>query len=281
MVQPSKKVALIYDFDKTLSPRDMQEYQLLASLGYTNSADFWKKVSIQTNDHHMDPILSYMYALMDEAKKVGKPLKDDTWKAYGRAIEFFDGLPQWFDHIDHKGTSLGLSIEHYVISSGLYELIHESTIAPYLTKIYASAYMYDSDHMAIWPANVVNYTTKTQYLFRINKQVLDISNEKELNAYTPDQDRPIPFERMIYIADGYTDVPVFKLVKAYGGTSIGVYSHDDTVVKQLYADGRLNAYVKADYSINSELDHYMDMVLNKIAYQEQLNDYMVKPKEDL
>lgn len=269
-----KKVAMIYDFDKTLSPRDMQDYQLLASLGYANASDFWKKVADQTKSHKMDPILSYMLSLMVEAKACGRPLNRDMWCNYGQSIEFFSGLPLWFDHINAKGASLGLTIEHYVISSGLYELIKHSKIASYLKKIYACEYVYDDNGEAIWPANVVNYTTKTQYIFRINKQVLDISNEADLNAYTPKENRPVPFERMIYIADGYTDVPVFKLIKEYGGTSIGVYSTKDDVVKQLYDDGRLNAYVKADYSINSELDQYMDMVLHHIAFNESLKDYM-------
>ena len=275
-----KKVAMIYDFDKTLSPRDMQDYQLLASLGYTNAIDFWSKVGQQTEMNRMDPILSYMLMLMKEADACGRPLNRDMWESYGRSIEFFDGLPQWFDHINSKGKSLGLTIEHYVISSGLYELVSHSAIAPYLKKIYACAYVYDEHGQAIWPANVVNYTTKTQYIFRINKQVLDISNEADLNAYTPKEKRPIPFERMIYIADGYTDVPVFKLIKEYGGTSIGVYSSDDHVVKQLYNDGRLNAYVRADYTPNGQLDHYMDMVLNQIRLSESLNDYMDSNKED-
>lgn len=269
-----KKFAIIYDFDKTLSPKDMQEYNLLQSLGFNDTAAFWQAVNHTTTTVKCDPILSYMYQLKTQANINQIELTRNKLESFGQYIEFFDGLESWFERINDYGLTLGLQVEHYVVSSGLYEIISHTKIAKYFKQIYACSYMYDDNGNILWPRNVVNYTTKTQYIFRINKQVLDISNEKDLNAYIPYGQREIPFTRMIYIADGYTDVPVFKLIKEYGGHSIGVYNQDDKTVKQLFSDNRLNAYVKADYSSGCDLEKYVQTVLQQVSYQEQINDFM-------
>lgn len=257
-----KKFAIIYDFDKTLSPKDMQEFHLLETLGFKDTVKFWQIVTQLSKDNHADPIICYLYELAHQALLNGHPLNKAQLESMGDSIEFFDGLDIWFNRINEYGLARGLQVEHYVISSGLKEIIANTKIAQYFREIYACHYIYDDNGEALWPANVVNYTTKTQYIFRINKQVLDVSNESDLNAYTPSEERPVPFNHMIYIADGYTDVPVFKLLKEYGGKSIGVYNTSDKVVKQLYYDHRLHAYFKADYSDGTPLDSYVKSILD-------------------
>lgn len=268
-----KKVAFIYDFDKTLSPKDMQEYDLIQDLGFNDKKKFWELVTQKAQTHKCDPILAYMLQLKESAVYIDRPLTLDFLAKYGNAIEYFNGVEQWFERINLYGKQLGLEVEHYVISSGLYEIISHTKIAKYFKQIYACSFMYDEKGNVMWPRNIVNYTTKTQYLFRINKQVLDISDEASLNKFVPLEQRAIPFRRMAYFADGYTDIPVFKLMKEYGGYSIGVYGKDSKVAKQLVLDHRLSYFAKADYSQDGALDKYAQLILIKMAVEEQIDEF--------
>lgn len=267
-----KKIAFMYDFDKTLSIKDMQEFSLIPSLGYTNAAEFWSEVSTLTQNNRMDSILSYMYMVLAKSPN-GLHYKD--LQELGKDVEFFPGVEQWFDRINEYGRSLGFEIEHYIISSGMTEMIEGTSIAKYFRKIYACKYLYDKEtQLAIWPSTVVNYTTKTQYIFRINKQVLNEDDEANLNTYTPKESRPIPFTRMIYVGDGITDVPCMRLVKEYGGHSIVVVNNKSEksiqTGKKLIKDGRANYMLNADYTENSDFDKVAKLIINHIKASEDL-----------
>ena len=258
------KVAIIYDFDKTLCAKDMQEYSLIPSLGYDNAGDFWKEVVDITKTNHMDGISSYLYVLHKKFEEQGTPLHKSLFEDLGKDIVLYPGVETWFSRVNEMGKELGLEIEHYIISSGMHEIIDSTPIAKEFKKIYACQYYYE-DGYAKWPARIINYTTKTQYIFRINKQVLDENEDDELNRYVAPEDRPIPFTKMVYIADGITDVPCMRLVKEYGGKSIAIFNeeapHSKEVAKELIRDGRANYMVSANYEKDSDMEKLMQKIL--------------------
>jgi 2-hydroxy-3-keto-5-methylthiopentenyl-1-phosphate phosphatase len=256
-------VAIMYDFDKTLSPKDMQEYGFISELGM-KSEDFWEKSRLNMVNHNMDQILAYMLTMLQEAE--GRMLLTrNIFNEMGRNVKLFEGLETWFDRINLYGEKLGLEIEHYIISSGLKEIIQGTEIAHNFKEIYAAEYCYNENNIPIWPAMAVNYTSKTQFLFRINKGVLDVTEHKGLNESTPDNKKRIPFCNMIYIGDGLTDVPCMKLVKINGGHSIAVYHDDRCIADSLISQGRVDFVVSADYSENSEMENTVQTILNQIA----------------
>jgi len=242
---------MIYDFDRTLSISEMQD-SFIRSLGMDPDA-FWKKTQNFADENMMDPILAYMYVMKDESMKKNLPFNRTILRKFGSSIEFFNGLDTWFDSIGAVASEHNAVIEHYIISSGLKEIIDGTSIAKKFKRIYACEYYYDVNDNPSWVKNVVNFTSKTQFLFRINKGALDISDNKKINEFSKHEDRPIPFENMIYIGDGITDIPCMKLVKQNGGNSIGVYDSKKDVVTKLMRDDRINHYCKADYSNGSEI----------------------------
>ena len=266
------KVAIMYDFDKTLCTKDMQEYGFIPSVGLSSN-DFWSKCTKLSKEEKMDSILSYLYLMIKESKKHDMPIKRDTFKSCGSNIEYYPGVVDWFKRINEYGKSIGIEIEHYIISSGLKEIIEGSKIAHEFKEIYACEFLYDVNGIAVWPKLVVNYTTKTQFLFRINKGVLDVSNDKDLNKYLTNDDRSIPFRNMIYIADGITDIPCMKLVKSNGGKSIAVYTEKSLdLAKSLLNDRRVDFIAKTDYSENSELDKIMKKILTSLKAIDEIVD---------
>ena len=255
-------VAIMYDFDKTLSPKDMQEYGFIDGLGM-NSEEFWEKSRLNMVNHNMDQILAYMLTILQEAK--GRmPLTKSLFNKLGRDVKLFDGLETWFDRMNLYGEQLGLEIEHYIISSGLKEIIEGTEIADKFKEIYAAEYCYNEKDIPIWPAMAVNYTSKTQFLFRINKGVLDVTEHNGLNESTPDNKKRIPFRNMIYVGDGLTDVPCMKLVKMNGGHSIAVYSEDRSIADSLISQDRVDFVVKADYRENSDMEKTIHTIVNQI-----------------
>ena len=258
-------IAIMYDFDKTLCTRDMQEYTFIPTLGLS-SKEFWQQSSALAQKEKMDRILAYMYLMIKKSKSASQPIRRDDFVKLGKDVEFFDGVLTWFDRIKQYGHEKGAIIEHYIISSGLKEIIEGSKIEKYFKEIYACEFHYDENGVADWPLLSVNYTTKTQFLFRINKGVLDISNDTDLNKYVEDDDRAIPFRNMVYIGDGLTDVPCMKLVKINGGYSIAVYPKRKKVkVENLLKDNRVDFITLADYSENSELDSIIKKIIDKIV----------------
>ena len=264
-----KKAALLYDFDKTLCDKDMQEYSLIPSLGYADAGEFWKEVTGLTKENRMDAISAYLYLLQKKFAQLSHPLRRGDFEGLGAQIRLYAGVDTWFSRINAYGARMGLDIEHYVISSGMSEIIEQTPIAQEFRKIFACKYYYNEDGIAEWPAMIVNYTTKTQYIFRINKQVLDVNDDEDLNAWVPHNERPVPFDRMIYIADGITDVPCMRLVKEYGGKSIAVYDpagkKGKTVAERLVREGRVDFMSPADYREGSDLEQVVLRVIDHMS----------------
>lgn len=263
-------LALLYDFDKTLCTKDMQEYTFIPKVGL-EPEKFWDEANKLANDKKMDRILAYMYLMLKKADAANQPIRRDDFVRLGKDLEFFPGVEKWFSHINEFCEKKELKVEHYIISSGLREIIEGSSIYKYFHEVFACEFFYDVNGVARWPKNVVNYTTKTQFLFRINKGILDISNDNDLNRYTPEDERPVPFRNMIYIGDGYTDVPCMKLVKVNGGYSIAVYKKGEkSKVDDLLKDNRVDFLTIADYSENSELDRLVCDMICKIKMVDSL-----------
>lgn len=218
-------VALMYDFDKTLCTKDMQEYGFISDLAM-EPAEFWETANSLAEKEEMDGILAYMYTMVDTCRKKEVRITKEKFNELGKGIEFFPGVLEWFDRITAYGLEEGLQVEHYIVSSGVKEIIEGTAIKDAFKKIYACEFMYDYNGLIAWPKVAVNYTGKTQFLFRINKGVLDLTpqSDAELNRYTPSEERRLPFRNMVYIGDGITDVPCMKLVKVNGGQSIAVYN---------------------------------------------------------
>ena len=189
----------------------------------------------------------------------------------GKSVKLFDGVSTWFKRVNTYAEKQGLDIEHYILSSGLKEIIEGTTIAKYFTKIYAAEYCYNEKQVPIWPAMAVNYTSKTQFLYRINKGVLDVNEHDGLNEYTPENKRRIPFKNMIYIGDGLTDVPCMKLCKVGGGHSIAVYQDKRTIADDMLKQGRVDYVVPSDYSKGSKIETTVFAIIDEIkAYNVNL-----------
>ncbi len=266
-------VALVYDFDRTLCTKDMQEYGFIPSIGMRSTA-FWDEVDALTDAEAMDSILSYMYKMVEKALEKNIPITRETFRQLGTGVEYFDGVLTWFDRINRYGCELGIQVEHYLVSSGVREIVEGTPIAPYFKKIYACEFMYGADGTIKWPKLAVNYTTKTQFLFRINKGVLTVDSQSaaKLNQYTPEEERRIPFPNMIYIGDGLTDVPCMKLVKSRGGQSIAVYDPavGPTSAEELLRADRVNYIVPAEYGPGSHLETIVKTTMQKIQVESKL-----------
>lgn len=270
MNKPKPIIAVMYDFDKTLCTKDMQEYTFIPNVGLTPEA-FWSEANALSKEKGMDGILAYMFVMLEKARMAHVPIQREAFVRMGKDLEFFPGVEQWFGHINRVGKACGVNVEHYIISSGLHEIIEGSSICKEFRKVFACEFHYDENNVACWPKNAVNYTAKTQFLYRINKGVLDISNDKDLNKYTPEDDRRIPFRNMIYIGDGLTDVPCMKLVKVNGGYSIAVYpKRKKSKVEELLADDRVNYIEPADYTQGSSLDKTVCDIIQQMAIRDSL-----------
>jgi len=258
-------VAFMYDFDKTLCTKDMQEYTFIPKIGMT-AEKFWEESSALAKREKMDQILAYMYLMIKKSKIAEKPISRKDFVDAGKGVEFYPGVMDWFERINAFGSKYKLEVEHYIISSGLKEIIEGTPIKKNFKEIYASEFFYDQDKRAVWPKLAINYTGKTQFLFRINKGVLDVSENVKLNDYTPEHDRRVPFSHMIYIGDGLTDVPCMKLVKLSGGKSIAVYPpRKQARVRELLKNERVDFIIEADYSAGSEMEQTAQEIITKIA----------------
>ena len=263
-------VALIYDFDKTLSPKDMQEYSFLPGIRVEPDR-FWGLCQDFALDHQMDGVLTYMY-LMKKMAQGELDLSREKLRELGRDVEFFPGVETWFDRINFIGAQNGVSVEHYIISSGLTEIIQGSAIGEKFKAVFAASFCYDAAGQPVWPSTAVNYTNKTQYLFRINKGILDVTNDRDLNAFTPEYLRRIPFTNMIYIGDGLTDVPCMKMTKQKGGYSIVVHAPGKTdTADDMLLQGRVDFSLEADYTQGSEMEQTVTMLMRRILATHELS----------
>ena len=273
-------LAICYDFDKTLSPDDMQAQGFIQSLN-VDVNEFWQESNSLAKEHDMDNNLAYMY--MMATKSYGKQfLTKEVLADYGSKVALYNGVSTWFERIRQYGLKQGVQIEHYIISSGLKEMIEGTEMAKNgaFKKIYASAFMFDDKGVAVWPAQAINYTNKTQFLFRIQKGMLDI-NDPGVNDYIRPEEQRVPFRNMIYIGDSDTDIPCMSLVNVNGGHSIGVYDPDiknkDKVYKMMQHH-RIRYYASADYTDGSDLDTVVKQIIQKTAAYEALEQQYVRNK---
>ena len=265
MAKKRPLVALIYDFDGTLSPGNMQEFGFIQATGKTKEI-FWEQNRKLSEGQDANGILTYMYQMLTEAKMNRISLKRESFQEFGKNVELFDGVKEWFSLINEYGRSVGLDVKHYINSSGLKEMIEGTPIAKEFENIYASSFLYDIDGIAVWPAVAVDYTAKTQFIFKINKGIKEISDNRKINQYIPEDERPIPFSRMIYFGDGETDIPCMKMAKEHGGHSIAVYANNNkkATAQQLIRDNRVNFICRADYTEGKEMHMIVKRVLDKI-----------------
>lgn len=259
-------MAIAYDFDGTLAPGNMQEHLLLPELGIPKD-EFWNDLDRETEKYQADRVLAYMQLVLKKAQEKGISICRRELEACGKGLCLFPGVEPWFDRITAYGRERDILIEHYLISAGNAEIIEGTSIASKFAKIYASKFIFDENGVACWPALAINYTGKTQYLFRINKGVHDISDNEGVNRHIDEIERPIPFERIIFIGDGMTDIPCFRLVSNKGGLSIAVYNPAEPNAKnEAEAQkkfGRAHQAVPADYTKNGALEK---LVTARIAY---------------
>ena len=267
-------IALIYDFDGTLAPGNMQEYDFIPAVGKSNK-EFWDESNSLAEEQDADGILTYMWRMLQEARTKGLSLRREAFQESGRHVQLFNGVKEWFARINACGEARGIRVLHYINSSGLKEIIEGTEIAHEFRNIYACSFLYDIDGIAYWPAVAVNYTNKTQFIFKINKGVESVHDSKLVNRYIPEDKRPVPFSRMIYLGDGTTDIPCMRLVKNFGGHSIAIYDPDRQgsleEMQALIHDNRVNHVCPADYTAGSAVDKIVQLIIDKIDLDERLD----------
>ena len=266
-------VALIYDFDGTLAPGNMQEYSFINAVGM-GKEEFWGETHKMSQGQDADGILIYMLFMLQEAKKKGLSITRESLRQFGKDIHFFKGVESWFQRINKIGLKEGVIVEHYINSSGLLEIMEGSRIAKEFKTIFASSYYYSKKGNAMWPAAAVNYTNKTQFLFKINKGILNIHDSEEVNSSVPEDEKRVAFSNMIYFGDGETDVPCMKLTRQLGGSSIAVYDpgrkEKKKIADLLLSQKRVNYSCPADYSRGSKIEEIVTKIIRKIVADDQL-----------
>ncbi len=266
------KVAIVYDFDKTLSTDDMQAFGFIQGLDMEVN-DFWSDCGVFSKQHGCENILTYMYLMVKYSKEKGKPITREYLKSCGQQVKFFEGVTTWFDRINKFGKEMGVEVEHYVISSGIKEIIEGTEIANKFKEVYACDFVYEND-IPVWPALCLNYTNKTQFLYRINKGCLDIL-DRTVNEEMAHEKRAIPFSNIIYVGDSETDIPCMRLIYKYGGTAVGLYqpnTKNETYLRDLLRRNRISFVAKANYTEGEELDTVIKSVITKVKAQSILDN---------
>lgn len=260
-------IAIVYDFDGTLSPGSMQEYTILPQLKI-KPEKFWAEVAKEAKETLAEPMLVYLRKILEEAEKRNIQIKREDYQELAKNIKYFPGVDNWFLKINDfiKQNSEEVNIYHYIISAGMKEILEGISIKDYFRQIYASEYYYNHVNKATFPKILINDTIKTQFLFRINKGKENIS--ESINQHTSQKDRPIPFENILYIGDGLTDVPCMAVTKQNRGHAIAVYNSKDKkgqeVCAELLADNRVDFIAKADYREGKDLDKKVQSILRLI-----------------
>ncbi len=268
--QCSPKAAIVYDFDGTLARGNIQERSFIPAVGLTQE-EFWARAKAMAKAGDADKILCYMRLLIESANEKNLPVTEEQLRQHGRDAALFPGLADgsWFDRMNCFAEELDLDLEHYIISSGTDEMIKGCPIHRYFTRIFASHFLYQ-DGRAAWPALAINYTSKTQFLFRINKGIPNSWDNESINAYMPDSNRPVPFRRMIFIGDGDTDIPSMKMMTFQGGYSVAVYDPGGETrsirkIHKLISEDRVDFVAPADYRADSQMDIVVKGILGRIA----------------
>ena len=264
-----KPAAIIYDFDGTLARGNIQEHTFIPSLN-VEARDFWERANAEAEKHDADQILTYMREMLLQAQANDQCVTRDSLMAHGAHVPFFEGVESWFERMNLYAEKNGLKLQHYVVSSGIRQMIRGCSIARHFSQIYASSFLYDDEGVAVWPALSINYTNKTQYLFRINKGVENCWDNKAVNTWIPTAERPLPFENMVFVGDGETDIPSMKMVRHQGGFAVAVFDPQrwESLQKRIYgliAEDRANFVAPADYREGSQLDVTVRGLLGRIA----------------
>ena len=260
-------VAIMYDFDKTLSTTDMQNYSFIPNLGMTPE-EFWGETGKFTESQGVERILSYMYMMIKQAKAKNIKITREYLRECGKKIQFYPGVTTWFKRINEYAEKKGVIVEHYLVSSGTIEIVEGCSIYPEFTKAYGCEYYYENDE-PVWPKLAINYTQKTQFFFRIAKGAVDVTNDNAVNE--KNLKLRIPYRNIVYMGDGMTDIACMTLVKKNGGTSIAVYPEQDwEKVKQIYNDGRLSYYCRADYSAGSQMEQMIKLIIDRSAVYDEI-----------
>lgn len=270
-------IAIMYDFDKTLAETDMQNFSFIPNLNMT-IPEFWNETEVIRKKYDMDKILSYMYTMILECKKRNIKLTREYLNSCGNDIRYYNGVTSWFDRINKYAEDNGVIVEHYIISSGNLEILEKSSISKNFKKMFACEFIYDKNNEAIWPKAIVNYTLKTQYIYRIQKGLIDNNDDGAINEKM--KTKRIPFSNMIYVGDGLTDVPSMIMVKENGGTSIAVYPKNQREkVNDLFEDERVNFICKADYSKDSEIERIVKLLIDTVKIRSTLEKKVNKDKK--
>jgi len=262
-------LAMIYDFDGTLTPLPMQEYTVLPQLGLSAPA-FWEEVNAEVRATGGDPILTYMRLLVEKIEANKAHLSREALRRLARDIRYYPGVPGWFERINRyvaERSGGAVEVRHYIISAGLKEILEGISIKHHFERIYASQYHFNHHEVACFPTIVINDTSKTQYLFRINKGREDA--HQSINEYMPEEARPIPFSHMLYIGDGLTDVPCMTVAKKYGGFAVAVHNptHEASLetCRELVRAERIDYFAAADYRPGRELEKRVRTLLDLIT----------------
>ena len=269
-------IALIYDFDGTLSPGNMQEFGFIQAIGQTPQ-EFWSKSNGIAIGQDASDILAYMKLMVDEARKNGIKLTREDFKKYGADIKLYEGVREWFHNVDRYGKEHGVVIEHYINSSGLTEIIEGSPIAGAFKHVFAGSFLYDKNGEAEWPGIAVDFTAKTQYLFKIQKGIFSSRDAEKVNESLADEAKRIPFTNMIYFGDGETDVPSMKLVTMFGGNAIAVFDPSrpgkKEAARKLLKDGRASFITPASYTKDSRTFRLVCAIIDKIKADNELRQF--------
>lgn len=273
-------IAIMYDFDKTLSTTDMQNYEFIPRLGMT-PAEFWGATDEFSKKTGCERILAYMYTMIAKAKEKGVVITKEYLKECGKAIKYYPGVTTWFKRINEYGLSKGIIVEHYLVSSGTKEIVEGCSIIDNFTEAWACEYYFDEKTgEPVWPKLAINYTQKTQYFFRIAKGAVDIKNDEAVNEKKTEH--RVPYSNIIYMGDGMTDIACMTLVKKSGGKSIAVHPKlDNSKVKQIYTDNRCNVICPADYSANSPLENVIKLYIDlaSATHEAERKEKMLSEKE--
>ncbi len=271
MSEPQNILAIVYDFDHTLSPHYMQDHTILRRAG-VDPSEFWLSCTTLIKERGYDQELAYMKRMLDYDGI--RKLSNADLQAMGPDLTFFPGVPDFFEELNAivqqtRYAEWDIHLEHYVVSSGLKAILDGSNIAKHVKAIFGCEFDEDQGHIH-FPKRTISHTQKTQFLFRVNKGLINL--DQDVNDHMPEEARRVPFGHMIYVGDGPTDVPCFTVIKKNGGLAVAVYNPHDTTRKSFkkcydlahHAD-RVHFMAPADYQTGSQLRLILEQHLTEMA----------------